>query len=73
MNVGHRQRTKNSNIELYPEFITKKSKDLMIRGGDFYAIWNESRGCWSTDLDDVVTSIDNMMEEYKKNTSGGSM
>ena len=39
----------------------------MVRGGDFYAIWNESRGCWSRDLDDVVTSIDNMMEDYKRN------
>lgn len=39
----------------------------MVRGGDFYAIWNESRGCWSRDLDDVVTSIDGMMEDYKKN------
>lgn len=40
----------------------------MVRGGDFYAIWNESRGCWSTDLDDVVNSIDAMMEEYKRNS-----
>ena len=26
-------------IEVLPKFIIKKSKDLMIRGGDFYAIW----------------------------------
>ena len=64
--IRERQRTKNSPIEIYPEFITKKSKDLMVRGGDFYAIWNESRGCWSTDLDDVVNSIDAMMVEYKE-------
>ena len=38
----------------------------MIRGGDFYAIWNESRGCWSTDLDDVVNSIDAEMEAFKE-------
>ena len=24
-------------IEIYPKFIIKKSKDLMIRGSDFYA------------------------------------
>lgn len=24
-------------IEIYPKFIIKKSSDLMIRGGDFYA------------------------------------
>ena len=36
-------------IEIYPKFIIRKSSDLMIRGGDFYAIWIEERGLWSTD------------------------
>ena len=31
-------------IEIYPKFIIKKSSDLMIRGGDFYAIWIDERG-----------------------------
>ena len=31
-------------IEIYPKFIIKKSNDLMIRGGDFYAIWIDERG-----------------------------
>ena len=31
-------------IEIYPKFIIKKSNDLMIRGGDFYAIWVEELG-----------------------------
>ena len=37
----------------------------MIRGGDFYAIWDERKGCWSQDQDDVIELIDNAMEEYK--------
>lgn len=41
--------TKRGVIEIYPKFIIKKSSDLMIRGGDFYAIWLEDRGLWSTD------------------------
>ena len=41
--------------EIYPKFIAKQSKDLMIRGGDFYAVWDEAKGCWSTCQDDVVT------------------
>ena len=41
--------TKRGVIEIYPKFIIKKSSDLMIRGGDFYAIWIEERGLWSTD------------------------
>lgn len=36
--------TKRGAIEIYPKFIIKKSSDLMIRGGDFYAIWIEERG-----------------------------
>ena len=38
-------------IEIYPKFIIptyKKSSDLMIRGGDFYAVWLEDQGLWST-------------------------
>lgn len=59
-------------IEIYPKFIYKKSADLMIRGGDFYAIWDEDRGIWSTDEDDVVRLIDaeltRFSEDYKKTT-----
>lgn len=32
-------------IEIYPKFIIKKSSDLMIRGGDFYAIWIDDGVC----------------------------
>ena len=39
--------TKRGVIEIYPKFIIKKSTDLMIRGGDFYAIWIEERGLLS--------------------------
>ena len=35
-----KRRNKNGVIEVYPTFvINNKSQDLMIRGGDFYAIW----------------------------------
>ena len=44
--------------EIYPDFIIKKTKDLMIRGGDFYAIWVEERGLWSTDENDALEMID---------------
>jgi hypothetical protein len=50
--------TKNGKTEVYPKFIMKKSEDLMIRGGDFYAIWNEDRGLWSTDEQDVINLVD---------------
>ena len=51
-------------IEIYPKFIIKKSNDLMIRGGDFYAIWIEERGLWSTDEQDAVDLIDRELDRY---------
>ena len=53
-------------VEAYPEFEIKKSKDLMIRGGDFYAIWVEERGLWSTDEDDVVQLVDRELSKYRE-------
>ena len=51
-------------IEIYPKFIIKKSGDLMIRGGDFYAIWIEERGLWSTDEQDALQLIDRELDRY---------
>jgi hypothetical protein len=42
----------------------KKSKDLMIRGRDFYAIWDEERKLWSTDEDDVTRLVDNELQKF---------
>lgn len=51
-------------IEVYPKFIIKKSTDLMIRGGDFYAVWVEARKMWSTDEQDALDMIDMELREY---------
>lgn len=56
--------TKRGTIEIYPKFIIKKSSDLMIRGGDFYAIWIEERGLWSTDEQDALQLIDRELDRY---------
>lgn len=56
--------TKRGTIEIYPKFIIKKSSDLMIRGGDFYAIWIEERGLWSTDEQDALQFIDRELDRY---------
>lgn len=57
---------KNGVIEIYPKFIIKKSTDLMIRGGDFYAVWLEERGLWSTDEQDALQLIDRELDIYAK-------
>lgn len=56
--------TKRGCIEIYPKFIIKKSSDLMIRGGDFYAIWNENKNLWCTDENDALILIDNELDNY---------
>ena len=56
--------TKRGIIEIYPKFIVRTSSDLMIRGGDFYAIWIEERGLWSTDEQDALQLIDRELDRY---------
>lgn len=58
--------SKRGFMEIYPKFIIKRSSDLMIRGGDFYAIWVEDRGLWSTDEQDALLLIDQELEKYKE-------
>lgn len=58
--------TKRGTIEIYPKFIIKRSSDLMIRGGDFYAVWIEERGLWSTDEQDALALIDRELDLYSE-------
>lgn len=62
--------TKRGTVEVYPKFIMKKSSDLMIRGGDFYAIWMEERGLWSTDEQDVINLIDREISKFVEDNKG---
>ena len=62
--------TKRGVIEIYPKFIIKKSSDLMIRGGDFYAIWIEEKGLWSTDEEDAINRIDRELDLYYEKHKG---
>lgn len=65
MKISTRQ-VKKGVTEIFPKFVLKKSSDLMIRGGDFYAVWNEDTGLWSTDEEDVINMIDAALYEYTK-------
>ena len=58
------QSVKKDAMEVYPDFLVGAFKDLMIRGGDFYAIWDPERGMWSTDERDVARLIDKELYEY---------
>lgn len=50
--------------EIFPDFIVGRSKDLMVRGRSFYAIWDEERGLWSTDEYDVQRLVDEDLRRY---------
>ena len=56
--------TKKGMMEIYPKFVIRNSSDLMIRGGDFYAIWIEEKGLWSTDEQDAIDLIDKELDKY---------
>ena len=57
-------------IEIYPKFQVKPTEDLMIRGGDFYAVWVEDRGLWSTDEYDVIQLVDRELTKYAEEHKG---
>ena len=60
-------------VEVFPDFIVGRSKDLMIRGQAFYALWNKELGLWSTEEYDVKSVVDEaVMAEAEKLKSAGT-
>lgn len=50
---------------LTPDFKHSDSiKDLMVRGREFYAIWDYENECWSTSLERAYMLIDKCMMDY---------
>lgn len=60
------RRDKLGYLEIYPSFNIVKTSDIMIRGGDFYAIWDEESGTWSTDENVAISLIDREVDRYKR-------
>ena len=58
------RRGKHGTVDVYPDFIVCRSKDLMVRAKSFYAIWDEEKGLWSTDEYDVQRLVDKDLEAY---------
>ena len=60
-------RPKRDCTEIYPKFIINpKTKDLMIRGGDFYAVWDNEKNIWSKSEQTVIVQVDHEIDEYIK-------
>lgn len=62
---------KDGGLVLTPNFIVRRSKDLMVRGRSFYAIWDEEAGLWSTDEYDVSRLVDEDLRKYAAENFAG--
>ena len=63
--VLYRKKGKEQRLELYPEFKVMHTKDLMLRGGTFYAVWDPGVGLWSTDAFDLQRLVDDDLRSAK--------
>lgn len=50
--------------EARPSFNNTVHKDLMVRGGQFYAAWNHNTGLWTTKSMDVIPLVDQDLYRY---------
>jgi hypothetical protein len=59
---------KANSIKIYPEFLVNEdSEDLMIRGGNFYAIWDEEKKRWNKNRRSVQRIVDKLIKkEYER-------
>lgn len=64
ISVKERTEKQGGGLIAYPNFIVGRSKDLMIRGKNFYAVWNEEAGLWSVDEYDVATIVDAELKKF---------
>ncbi len=56
------QGARKGELEIFPDFRVGRSKELMVRGRAFYAIWDEAAQLWSTDEYDVQRLVDEMLD-----------
>lgn len=50
--------------DIYPDFQIARFTDLMVKGKQFYAIWDEKKKLWSTDEYDVQRLVDEELSAY---------
>lgn len=62
--------TRKKNVVIVePAFKRTRTKDVMIRGGDFYAVWDAKKQLWSTDEQDVIDQVDEELDILVKKMS----
>lgn len=66
-------KTEKRTLTIYPDFVVGRTKDIMVRGKSFYAVWDDKKGLWSTDEFDVARLVDDELYsevEKQKNYDG---
>ena len=57
-------------LVVYPNFTLQRiPRDLMIKGGDFYAVWDEANGRWTTSEFDLIRIIDDHLKVWTAEVS----
>lgn len=71
--VQVKERETRRGREVYPDFVVKASKDLLVRGGSFHAVWDEAAGLWSTDEFTVQQLVDALLYARAEELGGASV
>lgn len=60
-------------MEAAPWFVNLDSRDIMIRDGDFIAVWNPKTGLWSKSEFDVINLVDDDVRKFVENSAPQQM
>lgn len=60
-------------MEAAPWFRNTNSRDIMLRDGEFVAIWNPNKGLWSKNEFDVIDIVDDDVRKFVENASPQQM
>lgn len=55
-------------MEARPNFLYLDSRDIMLRNGNFIAVWNPNTGLWSKNENEVINIVDRDVCDYVNNS-----
>lgn len=65
--INVKKKETRTSTTYYPSFILGPKKDLMVKGGEFYAIWDEENNIWSQSLNRAYELINaEVLAKYDK-------
>ena len=64
---------KPGTVEIFPDFANRRSRDIMVRGGKFYAVWDEELGLWNQDEYRIQEIVDHDLQQTVEDLGDTSM